>query len=99
MFLADQPPILRIRNNGKPLKRNIYTEALEKVKKHPNVGNYNKIAEICGIQRGTVMHWLTLGKPPFSEYTGKTNYAGLLSKATDGEVSEESLKPSYRLLK
>jgi hypothetical protein len=37
--------------------------------------------------------WYARGRPPWSEYTGETDYAGAISAATGGMVRREDLLP------
>lgn len=70
---------------------NTYQQNLIRAKKI--IGSYQKMAAVCGITPKAVNKWYFAGRPPRTEYTGETEYAVLLSKATNGEVSPLDLKP------
>ena len=71
---------------------NIYVRQLEKAKQI--LGSYEAIGQACGGLTGkAVMKWKKNGKPPRTEYTGETNYAEQIEKATNGQVTKEQLRP------
>ena len=73
-----------------------YSKTLLKVEKI--VGSFETIGKLCGFNSGRVIYrWFKQGSPPRTEYSGETQYAHILSKQTNGEVSENDLRPLPRL--
>jgi hypothetical protein len=71
---------------------NSYSLNLQKAKNL--LGSYEAVGRACGGLSGkAVIKWHKKGKPPRTEYTGETNYAALIEKATGGEVNREDLLP------
>jgi len=74
---------------------NEYVKAL--LKAHEILGSYAKIGAVCGVTTKAVEKWRNLGKPPRTEYTGETQYAAMISKATKGAVPKKQLLPDLKL--
>lgn len=69
-----------------------YTEALESARRI--LGSYATIGRICGGLSGeSVRKWAERGRPPRTEYSGETDYASAISRATRGEVPRQDLRP------
>jgi len=49
------------------------------------------ISKICGISNTTALRWKRQGHLPRTEWTGETDYATLIERATQGAVTRESL--------
>ncbi|WP_367154675.1 hypothetical protein [Methylomonas sp. HYX-M1] len=71
---------------------NIYSEKLNEASRI--VGGFEKLGRVCGLTGKAVKKWAIAGRPPRTEYTGETQYAELISKAVDGEISVDQLRPS-----
>lgn len=73
----------------------IENEYVQNLKKARDIlGSYDAVGEVCGgISGKAVMKWRDNGKPPRTEYTGETNYAGLIAAATKNEVLKDQLLP------
>lgn len=73
-----------------------YAEALESARQI--LGSYATIGRICGGLSGeSVRKWSVRGYPPRTEYSGETDYASAISRATRGEVPRKDLRPAKRL--
>ena len=67
-----------------------YREAIEAARQA--LGSYAAIGRVCGGLSGeAVRRWSVLGYPPRTEYTGETDYASAISRATHGAVKRETL--------
>ncbi|MFU2317821.1 hypothetical protein [Rahnella sp. PCH160] len=55
------------------------------------VGGQTAAAKICGLSVVAVHKWYAKGRLPRTEYTKKTNYAGLLADAAKGQFTAEWL--------
>lgn len=72
-----------------------YREALESARRI--LGSYAALGRVCGgITRQAISKWLALGYPPRTEYTGETDYASAISRATGGRVTEAQLRPRLK---
>jgi hypothetical protein len=77
---------------------NTYSESLEKAR--DILGSFDAIGDVCGGLSGTAIRkWRNRGKPPRTEYSGETNYASDIEKATNQEVLASSLKPALDVKK
>jgi len=71
---------------------NTYTKNLLKVR--DILGSFDAVGEACGGLSGkAVMKWRDKGAPPRTEYTGETQYAKNLEKATNRQVKASMLLP------
>lgn len=71
---------------------NEYSTNLEKTREI--LGSYAAVGQACGGLSGkAIMKWRDNGRPPRTEYTGETNYAGMIEKATNGKVKKIHLLP------
>lgn len=58
------------------------------------LGGVDNIGLACGFTSGRTIHnWLKKGRPPYTEYTGQTRYAYLISEATNGAIKPTELIP------
>ena len=48
-------------------------------------------SEVCGVSVRAVYKWINAGRLPRTDYTGETDYANRLSKASSGEFSPEQI--------
>ncbi len=72
-----------------------YKQALDSAKEI--LGGYKGIGQVCGgISGEAVRRWYVRGCPPRTEYTGETDYASLIAKATRHAVKREALRPETR---
>ena len=72
-----------------------YREALETARQ--TLGSYAAIGRVCGGLSGeAVRRWSVLGYPPRTEYSGETDYASAISRATGGAVKREALRAAKR---
>ena len=72
-----------------------YREALESARQI--LGSYASVGRVCGgISGQAVRKWSLLGYPPRTEYTGETDYASAISRATGGAVKRQALRPERR---
>jgi DNA-binding transcriptional regulator YdaS (Cro superfamily) len=72
-----------------------YREALDSARRI--LGSYRALGRVCGISGQAVLKWSMLGYPPRTEYTGETDYASAISRATRGAVKRQALLPEKRL--
>lgn len=56
------------------------------------VGGPIQAAKVCGVTRQAVDKWIHSGRLPRTDYTGETNYAELLAKASKGAFTARQLK-------
>lgn len=54
-----------------------------------SIGGQVKAGESCGVSAAMVGKWIRQQHLPRTEYTGETNYAEALSKATGGRYSKK----------
>lgn len=54
-------------------------------------GTLDHVAEVVGLTGAGVGKWRKAGRLPRTELTGETDYAGMIAKATEGEVSRRAL--------
>jgi hypothetical protein len=72
-----------------------YTDSLQKAR--DILGSYDAIGVVCGGLSGkAVMKWKKNGRPPRTEYTGETDYAGLIESATNQKVKRSELLPKIK---
>lgn len=72
-----------------------YKKAIESARKI--LGSYASIGRACGGLSGeAVRRWSVNGCPPRTEYTGETDYASAISRATRGAIKREALRPARR---
>ena len=57
------------------------------------LGSYEAVGRVCGVSGKAVMKWVSTGRLPRTEYTGETAYADRISRATNGVVTREELRP------
>lgn len=55
------------------------------------VGGQSVAAKMCGLSTVAIHKWMKKGVLPRTEYTGKTNYAETLTKATQGRFTKDWL--------
>lgn len=79
---------MRIINRMLILVRNMdsFKDAIEQV------GGPIQVAKVCGVTRQAVDKWIHNGRLPRTDYTGETNYAELLAKASKGAFTARQLK-------
>lgn len=53
------------------------------------IGGQVKAGEACGVTAAVIGRWIKQQHLPRTDYTGETDYAGALSKATEGKFSRE----------
>ncbi len=70
---------------------NNYQQSLQKVRSI--VGTFEKVGSQCGVSGAAVRKWFYSGRPPRTEYSGETNYAVTLERATGGIVKADQLRP------
>lgn len=70
---------------------------IEKVIKH--FGEITEIQKITGVTYPAVVKWRAKGRFPRTDYTGETNHAEKLSKASKGALTVEELLPKYKKTK
>lgn len=56
------------------------------------VGGPSEAARICDVSPAAVGKWLKRGHLPRTEYSGETNYAELLAKASKGAFTARELR-------
>lgn len=66
------------------------------IKKAASLVTQVSIAESCGVSGGAVGSWISKGRLPLTEvesglYKKKTNYAEVIERLTNGEVTKEQL--------
>lgn len=54
-------------------------------------GGRQQIAEACGVKYQAVQKWEKAGRLPRSEFSGETDHAGNIERATGGAVTKEDL--------
>jgi hypothetical protein len=54
-------------------------------------GKVRGAASMCGVSPRAVYKWISTGRLPRTDYTGETNYAGLLAKASGGQFTADDL--------
>ena len=75
-----------------------YSSSLLKVRKI--LGSWEKMGILCGFKSGRgIIKWYKKGSPPRTEHSNKTQYAAILSKATNNRVLEKELKPKNNSLR
>lgn len=55
------------------------------------VGGVTKASLICGVSPRAIYKWITADSLPRTDYTGETDYAVRLAKASDGKFASEWL--------
>jgi hypothetical protein len=74
---------------------NNYSQNLIKAK--DILGGYEAVGRVCGgITGKAVKKWLDAGKPPRTEYSGETQYARSIAKATKNAVKASHLLPKLK---
>jgi|UPI0001F2CDC3 DNA-binding transcriptional regulator YdaS (Cro superfamily) len=61
------------------------------------LGSYEAIGRVCGVSGKAVMKWVRKARLPRTDYTGETQYAELIEKATVSAVTIDDLRPSHLL--
>ncbi|MTI13804.1 YdaS family helix-turn-helix protein [Sansalvadorimonas verongulae] len=51
------------------------------------------VASVCGVTYQAVRKWKAKGRLPRTEWTGETNYALRIEKATNGKIKQSDLCP------
>lgn len=78
------------------MRMNIYPEKLLEAK--DVLGSFAKLGAVCGVSGNAIMKWYASGKPPRTEYTGETDYAGKIMTAVGQriEISRDMLIPAIQ---
>lgn len=50
------------------------------------------VADICGLTPKAVYKWIERGSLPRTEFTGETDYAGKIAKASGGKYSAAEIR-------
>lgn len=50
-----------------------------------------RLAKACGVSLTAVQKWGLKGSLPRTEWTGETNYAGIIEKMSNGQVTKDEL--------
>jgi len=50
------------------------------------------VADVCGLTPKAVYKWLERGSLPRTEFTGETDYAGKIAKASGGKYSAAEIR-------
>lgn len=80
MLALFQPVVILAHMNT----QNLITKAISIVGLQP-------LADICGRSYQAVKKWEKAGRLPRTDWTGETNYAEKIEKATNGAVSRDEL--------
>lgn len=63
---------------------NLITQAID-------ITGLQSLAEACGISYQAVKKWEKAGRLPRTDWTGETNYAEIIEKATSGAITRDQL--------
>jgi DNA-binding transcriptional regulator YdaS (Cro superfamily) len=63
---------------------NLITQAIEIV-------GLARLARLLGVTYQAIRKWEARGRLPRTEWTGETNYAGLIEEATEGQITAAAL--------
>jgi hypothetical protein len=55
------------------------------------IGSYERMGEVCGVTGKAVMKWARQGYLPRTDWTGETNYAGAIARATSYRIKRQAL--------
>lgn len=66
------------------MKENLISKAIELV-------GLCKLAKSCGVKHQSVYRWVRKGALPRTDWTGETDYASRIEKATGGQITRAQL--------
>ena len=66
------------------MKENLISKAIEVV-------GLSKLARVCGVRYQSIYKWQKRGRLPRSDWTGETDYASRIEKATHGQITRAQL--------
>jgi hypothetical protein len=60
------------------------------------LGGFEALGRVCDTSGNAIKKWVAKGRPPRTEYSGETQYAKQIAKATKNQVKASGLLPKLK---